>query len=656
MSQDPFATHLQRAQELFRSGEVLQAGQIWQAILKRQADHAEARAGLLKVKLWLEARKAKAAAPSPPPPPPPDPGLPSRPPKATVPYKPFPAPQPAPPIVEPEMEAEPEAPEPSLPESEAAAPFDEEEPDPVEKLLKEGCTLYDMGQVEDALQKWEQILERSPHHPLAKDYILQARRDLGRSQPMHLLAPSPRPAAPPQAAAPLDVETMLQRASQLYEMGSLEQCIASLDELLEREPGHTDALRFRELARRELEQATPAAPPPPAAPTPPAPQPLPVPVPASQTGAAPVPPRPSPPPPVSRPTGPAPAPERTSGFISRPGLDPKEGLEQKLQQGERLLRLGRFEEAGFAFQMALTLSPGEGRAVKGLEFATTGTRPVPPPATEHRLLRDETLPGLSPPPAAPPPPQPAPVQPPATLTAPASPERTGPEMPRSFQDLAQHPFLGSTGVLVGGLVLIVILGIGGYFLREQRKDARLRSAVVRARESAVAPVANRAQAPDLSETSAAIRQEAESVLAYDPVRAYHRARELLRRNPEDAVAAALLEKGRTALSSDPVAGVSMSECNRLLAAGDLEGADRALDALLRARPEDSDLMARAARLNATLAGLHASKGEWSEAKNCLLKGRALFPQDSGWRAKLILLEKIQGLPKTERGGWIPLLG
>ena len=46
---DPFQAHLLRAASLFEAGDVVQAGQIWQAILKRDPTHQAARAGLYQV-------------------------------------------------------------------------------------------------------------------------------------------------------------------------------------------------------------------------------------------------------------------------------------------------------------------------------------------------------------------------------------------------------------------------------------------------------------------------------------------------------------------------------------------------------------------------------------------------------------------------------
>ncbi len=676
MAGDPYAPHLERARALFAGGEVLQAGQIWQAILKKQPDHAEARTGLLQVKRWMESRRAPepaasaAAPPAAPEPAAPEPAAPE--PIAPEPIEPEPMvaaalPEPAPYVAgrafkstlpyKP-IKAEDPGPEPTAAEEEAIPAvepevrpggFDSDELEPVERLLKEGCTLFDMGQTEDALLKWEQILAQDPGHALARAYIAQAHQELGY-EPAEMAVAAPPPAPPPVAApAPqVEPEELLRRASQLYEMGSLEESITTLERILELDPGHADAQRFLLLAKRELAESTPPSHSLPSWPAPAAVAPPPPDYAAATIYRTPPPPEPTPR--LAEPSVQA----RTSGFISPPGRTGSDTLEQKLSQGERLLLLGRYEEAGFAFQMALSVAPDDPRALEGLERAKGQAPP--------KSLPETTLPGVpagfvppAPPPVAPPPAAPAPVLPPASVTAPAA-SRQGPELPRSLQDLSQHPVLGSTKFLVGGAVLVVVLGVGLQVLQKQRKDAQLRTAVSSARDSAVAPVSLTARTIDLAESVAAVRQEADTVLAFDPVRSYHRAKELLRRDPADAVGAALMEKAKAALLADPVPGVSLTEFQRLLGAGDLESAERAIDALLRARPEEPDLMLRAARLERVLAGLHASKGEWAEARTALQKGRALFPEDKSWQARIQLLERIQSMPKAEQAGWLAFLG
>ena len=145
---DPYASYLQRAEELFASGDVVQAGQIWQAILKREPAHAEAREGLLRVKAHLEALTALPPLPSPPQPP-------------------------------------------------AGPTLPQDDPE-IARLLDQGCTLYDSGHVEDALRKWEKILARNPDHAMARGYINGARKRLGQP-PLPQFAPPPPPPPPGDA-------------------------------------------------------------------------------------------------------------------------------------------------------------------------------------------------------------------------------------------------------------------------------------------------------------------------------------------------------------------------------------------------------------------------------------------------------------------------
>ena len=50
MTTDPYAPYLRQADDLFANGDIVKAGQIWQAILKQQPGHTTARERLLAVK------------------------------------------------------------------------------------------------------------------------------------------------------------------------------------------------------------------------------------------------------------------------------------------------------------------------------------------------------------------------------------------------------------------------------------------------------------------------------------------------------------------------------------------------------------------------------------------------------------------------------
>ena len=101
---------------------------------------------------------------------------------------------------------------------------------------------------------------------------------------------------------------------------------------------------------------------------------------------------------------------------------------------------------------------------------------------------------------------------------------------------------------------------------------------------------------------------------------------------------------------------SLPEFQKHLQNGDLEAATKVMDALLRAQPGDEDLRARAARLHLALCSAHAAQAKWDEAREDLFRGRALFPRDKTWQARLTLLERVKALPKAQQAGWIPLLG
>jgi tetratricopeptide (TPR) repeat protein len=615
MMPDPYAPHLRQADDLFARDEIVKAGQIWQAILKQQPTHTEARERLLIVKQRLLAlREAEAAAAAPPPPPP-------IPPVPPIPEPSFPPPEAmAAPVAPP-----PVAPEPVLPEPVPARPILPEPvptpdappvPEPArvitgtldpERLVAHGCTLYDMGQTEDALHKWEQALALDPAHALARGYANGVRRELGLP-----------PLEAPAAAAPValeshaqdeDIDKLLREAVQLYDMGLEEEAISKWERVLVLEPHRHEVEGYLRQARVEVANSrTPAPAPEPAA--------------------------------ASTPTGP-------------------EALDLKLRQAEHLLTLQRHEEAAFTFQQALGLDPGNARALQGLERCrkptgrtapTEDPRPAPVVTLDSRgriaMAVDEASYAD----------EPQGVEPPAALLKATPAPREGLSLPERFRGaVEQMPWLKNPIVLalVGGGLLVLLAGSA--IVHSYRKDQALKEDVSAARAAAVAPVAQQAQVPDLAESPAALRQEAEATLGTDPLRAYLRAETLVARNPGDAAGPQLLEKARAGLPGG-VTGASLAEFQKHLQNGDLEAAARVMDALLRAQPGDGDLRARAARLHLTLCSAHAAQGKWDEAQEDLFRGRALFPGDRTWLARLKLLDRVKTLPKAKQAEWLSLLG
>lgn len=619
MPPDPYAPYLRQAEELFARDEIVKAGQIWQAILKQQPAHTEARERLVTVRKRLlalqGARPASPTAPEPAPAPrdmaPPEaPAAPAPLPAPAFPAAAAPAPVPAfvPAPIQAPISAPVQATSPATSQAPASAPV---EPS---RLVLEGCTLYDMGQLQDALHKWEQVLALDPGHALARGYANGARRELG-------LPPLQAPVVPVPADSPIafgddDVARLLREAIQLYDMGLTEEAISKWERVLVLEP-HRDEIRgYLRQARQEVIQS-------------------------------------------------ALSPAMEAAPTVRAAVAEAEALDLKLRQADHLLTLQRHEEAAFTYQQALSLSPGHPRALEGLERCRRpaghaqvpgpGLAPVPIPAAEPlasfghliAMVEEEPLLAL---------PDPTGVAPPASLLKVARAPRGGLSLPGRLQGASDRlPWLKSPKVLaaLGGGLLVLILGFAG--LRSYRKDQELKEAVKAARTAAVAPVLQQAQAPDLAETPADIREEAEAALDRDPLRAYLRAQTLVARHPGEAAGPQLLEKARAGLAGGAT-GASLPEFQKHLQNGDLETAAKVMDALLRAQPDEMDLRTRAARLQLLLCSAHAGQAKWDAATEDLRRGRALFPGDKTWQSRLKLLECVKTLPKAQQAGWIPLLG
>lgn len=640
MTSDPYAPHLSQADAFFTRGEIVKAGQIWQAILKQQPTHAKAREGLMAVKQRLLAlREAEAAtAQAPPEPLPlasPDPAerlapAPSRPPStpAVTPVEVLATPFVAPPLSLPRPKrasltvARPDSmsqvahflirsldvPLYPAPRRVVTGSLD---PD---RLVAEGCTLYDMGQCEDALRKWDQALAMDPAHVLAQSYANGARQELGLDPVLDpVLATSL--AAPSQVeaySAGEDVDKLLREAVQLYDMDLVGEAIPKWERVLALEPHRHEVEGYLKMAHAELGRSQ------------------------AQT---------------SEPASPNDA------------VPEVETLELRLKQAEHLLHLQRHEEAAFTYQQALRLSPGDARALLGLErcrkpsepardsgIALHSFTPVMALDTLGRIAmadQDTRLPLPS---------EGQGIQPPAALLLAAPVPRVGLSVPdRVRQATGRMPWLRQTKLLaiLSGSLLTLLVGFA--FLQGYRRDQALKEDVRAAREAAVAPLGQQMQAPDLAESADALREEAEATLLTDPLRAFLRAEALVNLNPKDAAGAQLLEKARAALPGG-VTGSSLPEFQKHLQNGDLEAAYKVIDSLLRAKPSSTELRTRAARLHLALCTAHAAQTKWDEAREDLLRGRALFPGDKTWQIRLKLLEQVKTLPKDQQGLWIALLG
>lgn len=591
MTSDPYAPHLRQAEALFANGQIVKAGQIWQAILKQQPTHAKAREGLLVVKQCLLAlRETERIA-------------------AQAPAEPLPevasAAAPAP------MHSEFHFLVPSLEGPLYPAPrrviTGSQDPD---RLVAEGCTLYDLGQSEDALRKWDQALAMDPSHDLAQSYANGARRELGLDPVQATVMAAPSKVEVYSVGE--DVDNLLREAVQLYDMGLVEEAISKWERVLALEPQRREVEGYVKMARGEFGQGQ----------------------------------------------------AHTSGVASPTDAIPEvETLELRLKQAEHLLHLQRHEEAAFTYQQALRLSPGDPRALMGLERCRRPSSPAPDSgvalhsftpimALDARgriaMADEETRPPAST--------EGQGVQPPDALLKAAPAPRVGLSVPdRLRQATGRVPWLKETKVLaiLSGSLLALLVGFAVF--QGYRRDQALREDVRTAREAAVAPVSQQMQAPDLAESPAALRDEAEAALLTDPLRAFLRAEALVNLNPKDAAGAQLLEKTRAALPGG-VTGSSLPEFQKHLHNGDLEAAHKVMDALLRADPSNAELRGRAARLHLALCTAHAAQAKWDEAREDLQRGRALFPGDKTWQIRLKLLEHVKTLPRDQQGHWIALLG
>lgn len=695
-TRDPFESYLKKAAVLFEAGDVVQAGQIWQAILKKSPNHEEARAGLYKVKLYFDARatqdglaterkeqaaKAEAAAPA-----------------AHPPMSGGVAPELMRlleqgctlydaghfedaitkwdqvlekdpqnvlakgyitgakrilglPVQDGAVEPEPRATA-SLPADLylgtgavaaplAAVPVQAPLPSPpamdkdeVDRLLRDGCTLYDMGQPEDALKKWEKLLTVDPDNKLAQAYIKDARRDLGLDTLSDGAIPAPVDLPPTGVHAPVPanhlpadiqerVELLIREGTQLYDMGMSPEAVQKWEQVLTVAPDHKEAHAYLAMAHRENAEAAPA--------------------------------------PVAAPVVPEPpkAPERPRG----------DDLEPKLRKGESLLHQGRFEEAAYLFQEVLNASPQNFRALQGLHQANSllearqATHTAPPaqlyPPTPPLPGLPERLPSTPLLQAEPELPESAPVEPPASVTEPAPPPRKGLELPQLLRQLeAEIPSWLKNPKIIGAILgVVVLLNVLFLVVRAQRRDALLGSAVSSFRASAQAPVARSLEVADLAESPASIRREAEAVLGEDPLRAYYRAQELIRLDPLDGPAAQLMGRAANTMGQAPEAGRgSIRDVEKLLQAGELDAAERMLLNLLRKTPDDADLKARTARVGLALAPIYALKERWGDAEEQLKRGRAMFPTDKAWGARLVFLERVKTMGSEERKAWVQFLG
>lgn len=137
MEKKTLAEYLKQASELFDTGYVVKAGQIWQAILKKNPSNTPARAGLLKVRDVLSNGSASSSTE----------GIPSSDTPTEL--------------------------------AQSLSKIKEES----EHFYKQGCSLYDLGKIYEAKEAWEKALAIYPDHGLALSHIRGVRKELGLPMP-----------------------------------------------------------------------------------------------------------------------------------------------------------------------------------------------------------------------------------------------------------------------------------------------------------------------------------------------------------------------------------------------------------------------------------------------------------------------------------------
>jgi len=601
IAKDPFESYLTRAAELFESGDIVQAGQIWQAILKKNPNSEVARAGLYKVKLYFDARATQDGLAG---------------------AKPAPAPV-LTPIINPE----------------------------VDKLLEQGCTLYDAGHTEDALGRWEQALAIDPENALAKGYITRAKRakelvadnsprDTGvihTPESTSETAPEPIPEVAPEPVAEVDIEKCLRDGCTLYDMGQMEDALRKWELVLSADPNHALARTYVRDARKDMG------------------------LPALEDGALP-------------PTQVDPEPEAPAPAL--PVREDSEELDRILREGVQLYDMGMALEATGKWRQVLEVVPDHSDAIAYLAMAERDARnTMAPSGSASRPAAPVPAPVIIPPPisqpiavSAPPTPvldetpeppatNPDSVAPPTALTKAATTSpRKGLELPKGLQSLSVPAWLASPKLILGLIVGLVILVVGSTAYRQWRKEVQLKEAVEASRAEALAPVARSVMVPSLADTPAAMLKEGQQAIGEEPLITYYRAQELLRVNSTDAAAAQLLEKAKAGLSTATSASVTLADYQRQTQEGDLDSAQRTIAQLLAQAPDDASLKDRAGRLYLALCQIHASKERWQDAADSLRRGRAMFPADKSWNARLKLLENLQNMSRGDRASWVQLLG
>jgi len=199
------AEYLREASDLFDAGEVIKAGQIWQAILKKDPSINEAKSGLLRVREILSGNDRQIQSKS-----------------VTT----------------------------------GVQPLSETSAEDIEGYLREGCSLYDKGELHEALNAWEKVLAIDPLHYNALSYVRGVRKELGLAMPdINAITASNKP--PSDRSQELAI--LLERGSELYEMGMFEDAVRVWKSALAIEPDSSLTKGYLAMVQKDMEARSNAA-------------------------------------------------------------------------------------------------------------------------------------------------------------------------------------------------------------------------------------------------------------------------------------------------------------------------------------------------------------------------------------------------------------
>ena len=618
--------HLKHAAALFDVGKIVMAGQLWQAILKIDPANSEAKAGLRKVRDSLAAGADAESAVS---------GTDSDAPAASL---------QAQPLSEESQDERDELPQPDDAQDDSSASASAE----FERYLLKGRSLYDEGDLQGALEAWEKAFAIDPGQSLVQSYARGVRRELGLPMPDDLRHPAQEGNDSPLAEKPLDdnsdqldskasgcsghppsnisyaesgfvnieierrapalpkktggdeeIRLLIDRGSNLYEMGQLENAVVAWSEALALDPDNSLIKSYLSLAQSDLDNEKAIIP--------------------SDCG-----------PSLTQ------APPEDDGPTALPSISSSGATEtNRIRNGNASSATAPFRNQS---SRTATAEDDSGESASKNRFGKTTGDPIAP--HDKRSASASAKNPIT--------------QMPDVVTHSPALNRHGPSL---HDDIHISPLLPRPRVLAISLVAALLLVVGAFWIKATQKDALLKAAQTAIREAAIKQAAQYEKVEPLALTTAELGAQARAAMADSPIKAFMLAQEAIKRDPMDTSAPKLLEDAKRAMAALPLPqDAKGGSLNQLMAAGNLDSAEKLLEARLMQNPGDMRTRENLARITLLAARAYARLGRWDSARSQLSMGAALFPNDLAWRARLKLLDYLQSAPEDEQRRWIELLG